>query len=300
MLGSNLPYLSLESGDDIPTPIQNHAIRVLSYTFPLLCVYSPVQTQQYSNLIQVNPPSRFLAPLPVQPQAPQPVARPAIPIRPLILPFLMLTIRTAFLVYFFQPARKPVFGLLVFMWLTWEVMNVLREALRGIHQDRNNAGNNDNLRGLNQPGNQANLILRRDNGLLADSQETLMNHLAHFNLAAEDQLVQPNATPNPLTPPPSIFHRVKTFLVLLFLTAYPGLWDRRRAALRAREIAVRSDANAREARPLRRAEREENRRQGLVVEDEPDNSQEQPSTPKPYWVAEYIRRVRSGDWVDDT
>lgn len=213
----------------------------------------------------------------------------------------MLSIRTAFLVYFFQPTKKPILGLFVFIWLAWEVTNVLREALRDIHQEQLNAPNNNGgLPGLNRPADQANFNFRRNNVMPGDSRETIINHLANFNLAAEAQFVQPNATPNPHSPPPTTFHRAKTFLVLLFLTAYPGLWDRRRAALRVRETAVRNDANAREARAIRQSEREERRQQGLPVEDEPETSPEQPPMPKPYWVAEYIRRVRSGDWVDDT
>ncbi|GJJ07517.1 hypothetical protein Clacol_001719 [Clathrus columnatus] len=305
-ISSNLPYLSLQNPGALPTSLQSHAIRVLSYTFPLLCVYSSTEMRQYSNPIQVNPPPRPLAPFPVQAQPPQPAPQAAIPLRPLILPFLMLTIRTAFLVYFFQPARKPIFGFFVLIWLMWEVMNVLRGVLRGVNQgENNNANNNDGLRGLNQPANQLNRVPGRNNRILGDSQETLMNYFAHFNLTAEAQFVEPTATPNPSTPPPTLSYRIKTFFILLFLTSYPGLWDRRRTALRVRETRVRDEANTREARAAQRtrerSEREDNRRRGLAVEDEPETSaDEPPPPPKPYWVAEYIRRVRSGDWVDDT
>ena len=310
---SNLPYLSLVTPDATPTSIQAHAIRVLSYTFPLLCVYAPPHTQ-HSNPLQVNTiPPRPLAPLGVH-------IRGAfhLPIRPLIVPLIFLTIRTILLLYFFQPARKPLFGLMVLIWVIWEVLGAVRGAV-----GRNNG--NANGRQNNRPENGGNANAAAAGGEAAaaqarhgpnnnatqaaapTSQEAILNHLAQLNLSAEARFVEPDSTPSPSAPPPSLTHKIKTFCALFFLTLHPAIWDRRRTALRSREGRVREDGRTREARALQRdrerTEREENRRRGVESETSSDSTTETPEppppVPKPYWVVQYAQRVRSGDWVDE-
>jgi len=314
----NLPYLALTTPDATPTPLQAHAIRVLSYTFPLLCVYPPAQPQPHSNSLQINPiPPRPLAPFAVHGQFAF-----QIPIRPLIVPLIMLTIRTSLLLYFFQPARKPFFGLIVLIWVVWEVIGAVRGALAGDQAPQNRNRNNQQGGGLQNgpvngvPGNVAGqgppdagagagVRPGAPNNIphpaLPNSQEAILNYLAQINLDNEAHSVESNVNLNPNTPPPSLAHKIKTFFLLLTLTLYPAIWDRRRTVLRAREGRLRDEARRREARALQRdrerAEREENRRRGLEVsEAEPDLA---PPTLKPFWVAEYVQRVRSGDWVDE-
>lgn len=295
----------------MPTAIQMQAIRVLSYTFPLLCVYAPSHPQ-HSNPLQVNPiPPRPLAPIGLP-------FRGAfqLPIRPLVVPLIFLTIRTTLLLYFFQPARKPLFGLMVLLWVTWEVAGAVRGALGG-NNGRANVRQNNNR--VDNPGN-ANVPAGAvgGDGVAAEarpgtntatqpaaptSQEAILNHLAQLNLSNEARFVEPNTTPNPSTPPPSLAHKIKMFCALCLLTLHPAIWDRRRSALRGREGRVREDARTREARALQRErgriEREENRQGGVETESPPETVEIPPPAPRPFWVAEYVQRVRSGDWVDE-
>ncbi|KIJ56752.1 hypothetical protein M422DRAFT_22905 [Sphaerobolus stellatus SS14] len=323
---NNLPCLTLQTPDATPTPLQSHAIRVLSYTFPLLCVNSTEQAQQPSNLLQVNP----LAPRPIAPFAVRPQALfNQIPLRPLILPVIMLFIRTSLLLYFFQPARKPLMAFMVLIWVIWELATAVRGVF-GEENGRNNArgagenpagqgaaannGAMDNNappnaaapQGAQQGQRQGANNNNNNNGVrpvLPNTQDAIMNRLSQFNIQEEAALVEPEATPNPSTPRPSLFHKVGSFFVLLGLTLHPAIWDRRRATLRQREVRIRDEARTREARiqqrERERAEREENRRKGLEVTEEAET--EIPRiAPKPFWVVEYVQRVRSGDWVDDT
>ncbi|KAF8529083.1 hypothetical protein BU17DRAFT_37719 [Hysterangium stoloniferum] len=315
----NLPYLALMTPDATPTSLQAHAIRVLSYTFPLLCVYPPAQSQPHSNPLQINPiPPRPLVP----PFAVHGQFAFQIPIRPLIVPLIMLTIRTSLLLYFFQPARKPFFGLMVLIWVVWEVIGAVRGALGGDQALQNRNRNNQqggglqnglgpvngvpaNVPGQGPPGAGAGARPGAPNNApqagLPNSQEAILNYLAQINLDNEAHFVESDVNLNRNTPPPSLAHKIKTFFLLLILTLYPAIWDRRRAVLRAREGRVRDEARTREARASQRdrerTEREESRRRGLEVsEAEPDLP---PPTVKPLWVAEYVQRVRSGDWVDE-
>ena len=309
--------MTLLTPDAAPTSLQVQAIRVLSYTFPLLCVYPP-QVQQ-SNHLQVIPP-RPLGPLGVPVRG----ALPQFPIRPLIVPLILLTIRTTLLLYFFQPARKPLFGLMVFIWVTWEVMGAVRGVLGGENGNANGPNNR-----AEAPGNAnvppaaaragAGAEARPDPGngnnaappAAPASQEAVINRLAHINIAAEAPFAEPNSAPDPNAPPPSLPHKIKVFFALLFLTLHPAIWDRRRTALRAREVRVREEIRMREARALQRErereEREENRRRSadgngtgdVAGEPAADAAELPPPAPKPFWVTEYVQRVRSGDWVDE-
>ncbi|KAF8591474.1 hypothetical protein K439DRAFT_1644166 [Ramaria rubella] len=315
----NLPYLSLLTPNATPTAIQTQAIRVLSYTFPLLCVYAPAQGQ-HSNPLRLNAiPPRFLAPLGLPARG----GFAQFPIRPLIIPLILLTIRTTLLLYFFQPARKPLFGLMVLIWVVWEVAGAVRGALGGENGNAN-GGRINRAEGVGNAANGAGAGAGAAGGAAAgagadampannaaqpavpNSQDAILNHLAQFNLANEARFVEPDSTPNLNSLPPSLSHKIKTFFILLFLTLHPAIWDRRRTALRAREGRVREGARTREARVLQhereRAEREENRRRGLEVplaDDVVETQEPLPLAPKPFWVAAYVQRVRSGDWVDD-
>jgi hypothetical protein len=316
---STLPYLSLATPDATPTPIQMQAIRVLSYTFPLLCVYAPSQ-MHHNNLLQLNAiPPGPLAPLGLHIQGAF-----QLPIRPLILPLIFLTIRTTLLLYFFQPARKPLFGLMVLIWVVWEVARAIRGALGGnngnaIGRQNNPAQNAGNANaaaaaagagaGAGNAAAQARAGTNDNSSQpgVPTSQETILNHLAQLNISSEARFVEPGSVPSPNAPPPKLAHKVKTFCMLCLLTLHPAIWDRRRAALRAREGRVREEARNREARALQRerenAEREENRRRGNESGNGGDAASETPEAPppppKPFWVAEYVQRVRSGDWVDE-
>lgn len=242
-----------------------------------------------------------------------------LPIRSLIVPLIFLTIRTTLLLYFFQPARKPLFGLMVLIWVLWEVAGAIRGALRdngelnGRQNNRvENAGNANaapNVAGGEGAAAQARPAANNNAAQqvpATTSRGAILNHLAQLNLSTESRFVEPDSTPSPSASPPSLAHKMKTFCVLFFLTLHPAIWDRRRTALRAREGRVREEARTREAfalqRDRERRELEENRRRGVESEnngDVPPETPEPPPAPKPFWVAEYVQRVRSGDWVDE-
>lgn len=305
---SGLHYLSLATPHATPTAIQVHAFGVLSYTFPLLSVH-PQPLLPHNNPLQVN----AIPPRPVPPLGGLHIRGAfQLPIRPLIVPLVFLTIRTTLLLYFFQPARKPLFGLMVLVWVAWEVIGAVRGALgadngnvNGLQNNRaDNAGNNGPV---GAEGGAAQARPRANNDATQPaaptSQEAILNQLAQLNVSTEARFVEPDATPNPNTPSPTLAHKIKIFCILFFLTLHPAIWDRRRTALRAREGRVREAVRTREARALQRererAEHEENRRRGVEAESNPEVLETSSPAPKPFWVAEYEQRVRSGDWVDE-
>jgi hypothetical protein len=212
----------------------------------------------------------------------------AVPMRALAAPLLMLILRTLFLLYFFSPFQKPVFGIVVTAWLLYETWNTIRNAIPRLNM-RGNHGNEDarliigNVRA--RPAEVAhplapNVPLRAPapppHRTVIQPQRppsaTMMDALASVNLREESSAL--DARPEAAAAAPTIGHRVKTFVELLLITAHPALWDRRRAALRQREGRVRTEINAGEGT---------------------DSGEGRAG-----WVREYIERVgRGGDWVDD-
>jgi hypothetical protein len=63
----------------------------------------------------------------------------AVPMRALAAPLFMLTLRTLFLLYFFSPFQKPVFGIIVTAWLLYETWNTIRNAMPRRHARDNHA-----------------------------------------------------------------------------------------------------------------------------------------------------------------
>jgi len=60
-------------------------------------------------------------------------------------------------------------------------------------------------------------------GLVPASQEAVLNHLAHMNIAVEALFLEPSLTPNPSALPPSLLQKIKVFFALLFLTRHPAI-----------------------------------------------------------------------------
>lgn len=218
----------------------------------------------------------------------------AVPMRALAGPLLMLTLRTLFLLYFFSPFQKPVFGIIVAAWLLYETWNTIRNAiprLRGNHADDARVrppevhplAPNAPPRAPPAPPHRTPIQRQRP------VSETLMETLASVNLREETSAL--DSRPAALAAP-TVAHRIKTFVQLLVLTAHPAVWDRRRAMLRQREGRVRTELNAlgtpaptegngdgQANEALARLRAEHARRSG--------------------WVNDYMERVRRGDWVDD-
>ncbi|KAJ7086755.1 hypothetical protein C8R44DRAFT_862062 [Mycena epipterygia] len=316
-------YLRLVESADQPTAIQLHALNVLASTFPILAlpVQNPAQTRVTASqhLPNVNvllqqlglPAARNAANANLAPNM-NLVAQPAaeLPLRPLLLPLFLLLLRTAILLYFFAPARKPVFGILIVIWMMYEVWRPIRD---GIHRGWNRAvAEHANQPHPNQPqrnvparpaGNgQANPApAERRQGAaprpgaaaandLDQQVAAAFDGLANFNIQAEEETIR-RGTP---VEEPGIAHKVVAFVTLLLTTVHPAVWNRRRAVLRQREAQIRMDANARAAELDENVEDPQaqariQRRAQLIAQHEQ----------RPRWLREYMDRVVEGAWVDE-
>src|SRR5260221_7345441 len=151
---SGQPYLRLLNSDAKPTARQEHSLRVLTYTFTVLHTSVPslppvrnVPTQSISIPPHVNQLLQQMGLAPpgvVNDNLIQAVANQhhqdirEIPLRPLLAPLVMLVLRSMLLLYFVEPAHKPVIGILIFAWMLYEIWQSIRNGLRngGVVQDQ--------------------------------------------------------------------------------------------------------------------------------------------------------------------
>ncbi|KAJ7742462.1 hypothetical protein DFH07DRAFT_836546 [Mycena maculata] len=322
-------YLRLVESADQPTAIQLHALNVLGITFPILALSfaGPGQTrvttsQHLPNGQNVNmllqqlglPAARNAVNVNLAQNMNLAVQPVELPLRPLLLPLFLLLLRTAVLLYFFAPARKPVFGILIVMWMLYEVWRPIRDGLnRGWNRAAaENANRNQRPQqqqqvrpAVNAPANPAD---RRQGAPPAprpaagpgagaaaandiDQQmAAAFDGLANLNIQAEADTIRRG----PAAEEPGLGRKVVTFITLLLTTMHPAVWNRRRGLLRQREGQIRMDANARAAE----------------LEDTPDDPQAQARIgrraqliaqheERPRWLREYMDRVVEGGWVDE-
>ncbi len=300
-------YLRLVDPSKTPTPLQVHALRVLEHTFALFSMPLPSASaypmpppQQANTHLPVHVNAHLqqigLPPLRVRQENAMIAELRAVPMRALAGPLLMLTLRTLFLLYFFSPFQKPIFGFIVAAWLLYETWNTIRNAiprLRGNHMDdarvrpaeaAHPLAPNAPLRAPPVPQHRAQIQRQRP------VSETLMDTLASVNLREETSALdsRPEATAAP-----RVGHRIKTFIELLVLTAHPAVWDRRRGMLRQREGRVRTELNALEAPAPSEGNGDGQGNEG-VARLRAEHGR------RPGWVSDYMERVRrGGDWVDD-
>ncbi|KAJ7499054.1 hypothetical protein FB451DRAFT_1548773 [Mycena latifolia] len=321
-------YLRLVESAEQPTAIQLHALNVLASTFPILAlpILNPAQTRVTTsqNLPNVNlllqqlgipaavrnPANANLAPninLVAQPAA-------ELPLRPLILPLFLLFLRTAVLLYFFAPARKPVFGILIVMWMLYEVWRPIRDGVqRGWNRAAAEQANAPNQQPQQQqqqrngpvrpaangqanpgPADRRQVPVPRPGAAAANDFDqqvaAAFDGLANFNIQAEEETIRRGVPAEE----PGFGQKLVAFVTLLVTTIHPAVWNRRRAVLRQREGQIRMDANA------RAAELDENvddpqtqariqRRAQLIAQHEQ----------RPRWLREYMDRVMEGGWVDE-
>jgi len=166
-------YLRLCNFSESATPLQAHALKILSVTFTILSMTLPaspnsrsVQTQTMPIPPHVNqllqqlglPPLRVAQnqngnpiPGPINPILPE---IPGINLRPLLAPVMMLVLRTTLLMYFISPTRKPLFGLLILAWMLYEIWQPIRNALHnglGRNLQVNEEVNRPDARGPQNP-----------------------------------------------------------------------------------------------------------------------------------------------------
>ncbi|KAH9938520.1 uncharacterized protein B0H18DRAFT_967535 [Fomitopsis serialis] len=321
-----LPCLSLTNPGEEPTPIQVQALKVLSLTFTILSALGPFAAPYYptaptsvaqtiattnlnEHLQRLGLPALRLAhgQIPNQnlnPNDPNNLAAPAaaveiraIPMRAVLVPFLMVAFRTILLLYFFGPTKRPFFALIIGAWILYEAWGAIRLVL-GNDRPRAGAADAPAANQAGQPrqqaeGQQPDRPPRRQRGAGApnanrSAMQSFLAGLSNLNLRREDSVIDTGAN----APPPSLSHRIKTFVVLMLLTVYPAVWDHRRAALRRREGRLRTEANAREA--ARSAEPEPGREaevRARILEELQER--------RPAWVKGYIERVQTTDWADE-
>ena len=236
----------------------------------------------------------------------------AVPMRALAAPLFMLTLRTLFLLYFFSPFQKPVFGLIVTAWLLYETWNTIRNAMPRRHIRDNHAEEDARILGNARVRPAAEAVHPHDAHAplrapapppvraavphLRPPSATMMDTLANINL--REELGALDARPEAIAAP-TIGHQIKTFVELLVLTAHPAVWDRRRAALRQREGRVRTEMNTLEvlqpAESNGDAQADEARARAAQARADLNAIHSR----RPAWVIKYMERVRGGDWVDD-
>lgn len=310
----NQPYLRLVTPNATPTPIQQHALKVLSYTFPLLSIatpdpstyqashhampYGPTPTTNLNQYLQqVGIPPLRLAPNqpnnPNDPNNPAVAEIRAIPLRALLMPLVMFSFRTFLLMYFFSPSKRPFFGIVLSLWILYETWG----ALRGILAHDRPAG---------QAAAQARADPAAGQGVNAQRGQAaapapgtpqsdrhghfdfILNHLANMGLSHEDAILDANVP----APAPSVVRKVKSFVSLMLMTLHPAVWDRRRTALRRREGRLRTEANVRESAPAEGSEEDANRAQARA-------QVMARHARRPQWVQRYVERVQVTEWVDD-
>ncbi|PPQ77371.1 hypothetical protein CVT25_010953 [Psilocybe cyanescens] len=331
-------FLQLVDCHQSPSPMQEHALKVLSNTLTILTMAlpttptirtitpqsTPIPPHVNELLQQLGmPPLRAVNnnanPVGNQPNAAMDDIR-QIPIRPLLAPLTMLLLRTLLLLYFIAPTRTPIFGVLIVAWMLYEIWQPIRNGLQNgwgrnppqNQQQRENnapvgAQNVDQPNAVPAPGGlpAANVPVRPGpiGPVTLDLQAgALFDSLANLNIEEEQRMLnQATAT---AAAEPGLGHKITTFLSLFVTTLHPAIWNRRRVALRRREGVVRTEANARNA--------------PLSPPATPPADAEIPATSvdnvaaqrreelraqfnrRPRWIQRYMERVVAEDWVDDS
>ncbi|KAG6837961.1 hypothetical protein H0H93_008355 [Arthromyces matolae] len=321
-------FLSLTTPSAKPSPLQVHALKVLSYTFTLLSI----PLRHTATTIRRSSPQQQQVPIPpdvnallqqlgagqirVAPNADQNPANPNpllpdIPLRPLLAPMLLLLFRTVLLLYFVAPARKPIFGVLIIVWMVYEIWRPIRDGiLRGLHAaaeaenqqnhapadqpapprpDAPNVQPNAPAAGPQPPQNGAAGVQVPIAPIFDLHAGVVLDTFANVNVTTEERIL--NETPGVDIAEFSLSHKVATFLSLLLTTVHPAIWNTRRVALRQREGRIRTEANVRET-PV-----DEN--EGANRAQARNELQEQYNR-RPRWIRDYIERVVAAEWVDDS
>lgn len=257
-----------------------------------------------------------------------------IPLRALLAPLLLVVFRTALLLYFFSPTRKPLIGLCLIAWIIYEMWTHVRVViLRPLDRaDNNGAGLGARL-GAN--GAQAGRVadgapivapVAQDNGRVGnrnplrpgrvpnteptrDAQQVqgppiprqsngIIDSLSLANVHNENKLLWPLQQPTMTPELPSFLHKVMSFFSLLVVTLHPEVYNRRRAALRQRESRLRTEMNAIErgveARDSEQAPSEEEQRKDALRQ-----QLQSQHAQRAVWVKRYVERVKRDDWIEE-
>ena len=328
--GQSYLQLTADSENARPNSLQQHALKVLTYTFNILSLplhniptlrgsqpqHLPVPPHVNQLLQQLGlPPLRPAGDNvnPVNPNALLADMR-EIPVRALLAPLLMLLFRTLLLLYFFAQASKPIFGVLILGWMVYEIWQPIRNGLRngwgrmhdiGQHQANNgqNARQGPGAGAPNAPPPPPGVRAARAGPAGAVTLEAqagqIFDTLANLNIEDEQQILNPG--PGGVPAEPTFGHEVMTFLSLFITTLHPDIWNRRRVALRRREGVVRTEANVRNAPPP--SADSDSDSTPAPVDSEATRRREELRAQyglQPRWIQRYMERVVAEDWVDDS
>ena len=231
-----------------------------------------------------------------------------------MIPLIMLAFRTLLLLYFFSPSKRPLFGLLLSVWILYEAWNAMRLVLNDGNDREAGGAANPGAAGPGQPAAPAeagagpNGNATTNGAANRSTAGAVLDQLSTLNLAAEDAILDTDAP----VPEPGLAQKTKMFCALFFMTLWPSAWDRRRNALRRREGRLRTDAHAREAVLRDREEALTANTSGDGQEGEqPQRSEEDLARARqreqivarherrPAWLRQYVQRVEYTEWVDD-
>lgn len=188
--------------------------------------------------------------------------------RALLAPLLLLFFRTALLLYFFAPMRKPLGWIMVLVYVVYEIYSAVMGALpqpprdapglqRGAGAGNQQpaqagqaapnpppaAGADNNNRGAQPFGVVGAPRRPRPAGEDGDILGTTLDLIATYNLHTELEALFNPSTPPP--PPPTFIQRAGAFVFLFLVTFYPAVWDKRRGLMRTREGVVRTEGRVR-------------------------------------------------------
>lgn len=204
-------------------------------------------------------PTILYPPAPVQPNIPLPNVAPPqpdgevlfeiainlrqFPLRALLTPLFMLMMRATLIMYFFSPGETPFFGIIMGLWVLYEAWSAVRAAVAATQDPAEARRDDDAQGGINNGGAGAPGLGGQDAARPSDPTRQQINAIlgavANINIREENETLEASGD----LPPPTLFHRAKTFVSLMIVTLIPALWDRRRGELMRREGALRTEMN---------------------------------------------------------
>ncbi|KAJ1311916.1 hypothetical protein OPQ81_010376 [Rhizoctonia solani] len=236
------PYLSLLNPEAPPTPTQQHAIQVLTFTLALI---------PYLDSLTPPTPVLPLIPYSFQPLPPPPprqspratiqrVRRLVVAFRTLV-PLSFTLLRASLFIVFFPQAREPLWLAIIIAVVLYEarlIINRANEALLNVPNPDPNAPDPRPPQGTN-PNGQTNNPLSVNLQSLFDraTLSGIDSEAAQLDLDVPERELRP--VPENETPVHEWAVRIRSFVLLLGVTLVPAAWARRREALRLREGRVR-------------------------------------------------------------
>ena len=240
------------------------------------------------------------------------------PIRALLTPIFMLVMRATLIMYFFSPGQTPFFGIIMGLWVLYEAWGAIRAAVAATQDPAEPGRDDDGQGGINNGGVGAPGLGGRDVVRLPDptrrQANAILDAVANINIREEGEILDASGD----LPPPTLFHKVKTFALLMIVTIFPELWDRRRGELLRREGALRTEMNiinAAMAPPSSSGSAAQARDPSTEGEGESDVSEQereesrrakerklaviQKHAQRAEWVREYVERASRMEHYDD-